>query len=411
MTVACGPVRPRGSSTICLPFREEDYHACIDDPARFRAALDHAFAQAPELFPQAFAHGYLLKDARTAKKTGLRLRRIECTATGEAFTIRPSFVLPYQVGRAHQVEHALYLRSFGVPYHALARIFGRDAKYWQRLELALGRNSLVGTTVRRAKVPAHLLADEHHQTRDGTKVYVATTVAKGCCLGAFVSASADETGLNTAYQKFAAEADNVQPGYQPKTVNLDGWAATRAAWLGLFPTLVVLRCFLHGWLSIRDRAKHLKELYWELGDKVWHAYAASTRRELVQRLRRLREWAREHLSGVVLEQVLKLCSRRREYGLFCDHRDGHRTSAMLDRVMREMNGYFTAGQHLHGSLETAEQRSRAWALLFNFSPWSAQTARRHGGCQSPAEQLNGHRYHDNWLQNLLVSASLAGFRR
>jgi hypothetical protein len=33
-----------------------------------------------------------------------------------------------------------------------------------------------------------------------------------------------------------------------------------------------------------------------------------------------------------------------------------------------------------------------------------------GGWQSPAERLNQHRYHDNWLHNLLVSASLAGYR-
>ncbi len=411
MTVASGQPRPRGSSTICLPFRTEDYDALLDDPVRFRAALDNAFRDCPERFPTAFAHGYRLKDARTSKKLGLRLRRIVCTATNEAFTIRPAFVLPYATAWTADVEKALYLRCFGVPYHALVYVFGRNPSFWYRLEISLGRNSLVGTTVRRAQMPEHLLADEHHQTRDGTKVYIATTVAKGCCLGAEVSASADEAGLSTAYQKFAAEADNVQPGYQPQTVNLDGWAATRAAWLNLFPTVAILRCFLHGWLAIRDRSKHLQETFWTLGEKVWHAYEATTRRELVQRLRRLREWAREQLSGPVLEQVLKLCSRGKEYGLFCEHRDGHRTSAMLDRVMREMNGYYENGQHLHGSQEAANQRSRAWALLFNFSPWSAQTIRRQQGCQSPAERLNGHRYQDNWLQNLLVSASLAGFRR
>jgi hypothetical protein len=411
MTVACGQQRPRGCSTICLPFRKDDYTQLVADPGRFRHALDQLYRDLPELFPKAFADGYRLKDRRRAKKNGLLLRRIVCTATGEAFTIRPSFVLPYLTADTRDADKALYLRSFGVPYHALAYVFGRNPMFWYRLELALGRNSIVGTTVRRVAVPEHLVADEHHQTRAGAKAYVATTVGKGCCLGAAVSATADEAGLTKAYQAFAAEADNVQPGYRPQTVNADGWAATRAAWRNVFPTVVVLRCFLHGWLSIRDRAKHLKETFWTLGDKVWHAYQATTRRELVQRLRRLREWARRHLSGPVLEQVLKLCSRSREYGMFCDHRDGHRTSAMLDRVMREMNGYFEAGQHLHGSEEASNQRSRAWALLHNFSPWSSQTARAQAGCQSRAERLNGHRYHDNWLENLQVSASLAGFRR
>ena len=36
--------------------------------------------------------------------------------------------------------------------------------------------------------------------------------------------------------------------------------------------IVVLRCFLHGWLNIRKRGKHLKEVFWSLSEKVWHAY-------------------------------------------------------------------------------------------------------------------------------------------
>ena len=48
--------------------------------------------------------------------------------------------------------------------------------FWYRIELALGRNSIVGTTVRQADIPKNLLADEHHQRRDGQKTNVATTV-------------------------------------------------------------------------------------------------------------------------------------------------------------------------------------------------------------------------------------------
>ena len=65
--------------------------------------------------------------------------------------------------------------------------------YWYRLEVSLGRNSIVGTTVRQGALPEHLLADEHHQTLDGDKVYIATTVAEGCCLGAAQSATARQS--------------------------------------------------------------------------------------------------------------------------------------------------------------------------------------------------------------------------
>ena len=33
----------------------------------------------------------------------------------------------------------------------------------------------------------------------------------------------------------------------------------------LFPQVAILRCFLHGWLKIRDRAKHLGDLFFDIG--------------------------------------------------------------------------------------------------------------------------------------------------
>ena len=402
--------RPRGSSTICLPIVKEVYEQVIDCPEEFRRTLDQHYQQTPELFPADFAQGYNLKDIRVSDKRGLRLRRITCQASGAAFTIRPSFVLPYMVGWTDDVDKPLFLRCFGVPFWALVHVFGKDPMYWYRLEMSLARNSIVGTTVRRVDVPEHLLADEHHQTLAGEKVYIATTVAEGCCLGASVINTADEVGLTEAYRTFQVEATNVQPTYAPQTVSVDGWKATRLAWLALFPLVVVLRCFLHGWLSIRDRCKKDKD-FKACGDKVWDAYRAPDRRTFAQRLRRLREWAVKKLKGVFLEKVLALCSRKAEYSQAYEHPQGNRTSNALDRVMKPMNCYFDGCQHFHGSLEAAQQHCRAWALLFNFAPWSPTTVKTNDGWQSPAERLNQHRYHNNWLHNLYVSASLAGFRR
>jgi hypothetical protein len=399
----------RSCSTLCLPVGKDVYRDLVADPRLFRAWLDQTFRGAPELFPEGFAHGYRLKDARASAKTGLRLRRIRLTATGRAFSVRPSFALPYLVGEADDVQGPLFLRAFGVPFWALARVFGKDPMYWYRLEVGLGRNSVVGTTLRRAAVPEHLLADEHHQTRDGAKNYIATTVGAGCCLGAALAETAGAEDLQAAYGAFQQEAQDVQPDYRPQTVSVDGWAATRQAWQALFPLAVLLRCFLHGWLNIRSRAK-LTATFAALSEKVWGAYHAPSRRSFAQRLRRLWEWSQQHVQAAwALEQVQKLCGRAAEYGLAYRHPGGHRTSNMLDRVMRAMNRYFEDGQHLHGSPAACARHCRAWALLHNFRPWSPAAARANGGWRSPAERLNKHRYHDDWLQNLLVSASLAGY--
>jgi hypothetical protein len=401
----------RSCSTICLPISNDAYRDLIDDPRRFRAWLDTAFRDCPELFPQTFAKGYRLKDTRGSAKLGLRLRRIRCPSTGVAFSIRPSFVLPYMAGWTDQVQAPLFLRCFGVPFWALARVFGRDPMYWYRLEVSLGSNSLVGTTLRRAELPEHLLADEHHQPRDGVKNYVATTVGEGCCLGAALAQTANSEDLQAADAVFQHEAHNVQPDYQPQTVSVDGWAATRQAWLALFPLVVLLRCFLHGWLNIRSRGQ-LSAAFAALSEKVWHAYHAPDRRSFAQRLRRLWEWTQgQELTAWLLEQVGKLCGRSKEYGQAYRHPGGHRTSNMLDRLMRSMNRYFEDAQHLHGSQEACARHGRAWALLHNFRPWNPATTRGNGGWRSPTERLNKHRYHEDWLQNLLVSASLGGYRR
>jgi hypothetical protein len=404
--------KPRGFSTLCLPIGKDRYQHIIGSPALFRQWLDEAFRAAPELFPAAFASGYTLKDDRVSAKRGLHLRRIHCKATGAAFSVRPCFVLPYLTAWTDDAEGPLFLRSFGVPFWALARVFGKSPSFWYRVEVGLGRNSIAGTTARCAPLPEHLLADEHHQPRNGAKNYIATTVGAGCCLGAALAQTAGADDLEVAYGVFKEEARNVRADYQPQTVNTDGWAATRQAWQALFPLVVILRCFLHGWLNIRARAKHLKELFGAVSEKVWHAYQASDRRSFAQRLRRLGEWAgREVKAAWVLEQVRKLCRRAREYGRAYAHPGGHRTSNMLDRVMRAMNRYFDSGQHLHGSEAACGRHVRAWALLHNFRPWHPAVVRANGGHDSPAVRLNQHRYHDNWLHNLLVSASLAGYRR
>ena len=51
--------------------------------------------------------------------------------------------------------------------------------------------------------------------------------------------------------------------------------------------VVVLRCFLHGWLSIRDRYEKHPQFH-TLSEKVWHAYHAEDRRTFGPRLRRRR---------------------------------------------------------------------------------------------------------------------------
>jgi len=90
----------------------------------------------------------------------------------------------------------LFLRQFGIPYWALTYVFGHNDMYWYRIENHFGRNSVVGTTVKAPEnLPKDIIADEKHSWENGDKVYIATTVANDCILGASVASNADAENL------------------------------------------------------------------------------------------------------------------------------------------------------------------------------------------------------------------------
>ena len=405
---------PRGHKTICVPLGESEYIEILDFPKLYRECLDDFYAKHPELFPEAMDEGYRLHDKlpESQKLPGVRLRRIQLKANNEVYTIRPSFVLPYMTGYTDEVENGLLLLNFGVPYWLVSHVCGRDDMYWQRLEVSFGRNSLVGTTVRSSdKLPKDLVPDEKHTSINGQKTYIPTTVGGECVLGAAMSPSAGEKDLIQGYGQFRTETLNVDPDYQPDTVNTDGWRATINAWQTLFPAATMILCFLHSFIKIRNCGKRLGATYFELCTKVWEVYHCATEAEFHPKMADLAVWACEHLpDGPALNAVIKLCLKYESFAMAYSSPSAHRTSNMVDRHMRAMDRYLFAGHFFHGHLMTAEYRIRAWALIYNFRPFCPRSQPYKDNFQSRTHRLNGFVYHPNWLHNLLISSSLAGFR-
>ena len=406
--------RHNGYKTIRFPIDETQYGDFLHDCTFARTYIDQCVAAHREVFPDQIEGGYVFNGfTEVSAKLGLRQRRILIKATGEVFTLAPAFVLSYMRGKTETVDPVLFLMRFHVPYWALAYVFGRTEMYWYRLQCSLGRLSVVGTTVAQPEsLPRDLVADEKHTRLAGEKAYVAMTAGAECILGASLATEATEPALKAAYGIFAEEAKALDADYTPETVNTDGWKATQKAWKDLFPGVVVILCFLHAFLKIRDRAtKKCKEAFDKTSDKVWSAYRAETKRQFAQRLRRLREWAEAKLDDSPMKQhVLALCAKRSGFIKSYDHAMAHRTSNLIDRLMKFMDRAFFMGQYFHGTEASAELRVRSLALLWNFCPSSPQTVKKHNGQLSPAERLNSKRYADNWLENLLISGSMNGYR-
>jgi hypothetical protein len=312
-------------------------------------------------------------------------------------------------GYTDDVEKGLFLRRFGVPFWGLSYVCGRDDSYWYRLVSHFGRYDIVQTTVKDAdKLPEHLLADEKHVRFNGEKAYIATTVADDCVLGASMSMTADTVGLTEAYGQFKEEAQRLQPDYEPKTVNTDGWTPTQNAWQALFPSVVAIECFLHAYIKIRSRCKkRFKAVFHEISQRVWDVYHASDPDTFLKQAKALKQWAWQTVSGTALETIEKLCAKADRFLLAFDHPEAYRTSNMLDRHMDPMARWLFCAHFFHGHLNSAEQQARAWALLHNFWPYCPR-AKVSELYISPAHKLNGFVYHSNWLHNLLVSTSLAG---
>lgn len=393
----------------------------VSDQEAYRAFLDDCIRRHPELFPASICRGYKLHGfcEESAKMPDVRIRRIclhERDEDGrvQVFQVVPSFVLPYLTGMVEDVEKPLFLHvKFGVPFWALTKVFGKDDSYWYRVSQQLGRPSLVGTSVKQVdKLPEHLLADEKHTRILRNKAYVACTVAEECVLGASISLSASEKGLAEAYSDFKEEARDLDPDYQPETVNTDGWFATQAAWQALFPGIIVILCFLHAFLKIRDRAKRLITIFPEVAQKVWDAYHQTNANVFIDKVTVLQLWAehnRKQLNQTALDAVDKLCRNAYRFSAAYNHPGCRRTSNMLDRHLDALDRYLYGIKYFHGYLASAELSIRRWALAHNFMPFCprAEPSKRF---ISPAHRLNGFIYRERWLENLFVSASTGGRR-
>jgi len=410
ITVAHPPTK--GYRTIRVPLAEHEYERFLSDRTYAKARLQEIYEDSPALFPEAFPWGYALYGFTDSSwKQQLRCRRLRLDATQEVFTVAPAFVMPYRSGRVDAVEKALFLMRFHVPCWAIAYVFGRDAMYWYRLHQGLGRFSIVGTTVKTAQhLPTDLVADEKHSWLKGQRVSIATTVGRDCILGASVAPSASQPDLKQAYGVFAHEAQALDVDYAPHTVNTDGWQATQGAWRTLFPNITLILCFLHAFLKIRDRAtKALGAVFAQGQERVREAYHAPSKRAFSQRLRRLKVWAETALPDSAMKtHTLDLCAKRAQFSRSYDYCYAHRTSNMVDRLMKFLDRACFNGQYFHGTIEAAERRVRALALLWNFCPSSPDTVKKYHGQKCPAQRLNGKRYAENWLENLLASGSMNG---
>jgi hypothetical protein len=174
---------------------------------------------------------------------------------------------------------------------------------------------------------------------------------------------------------------------------MDSWKATRKAWKTLFPAIVIICCFLHVFIKIRDRAKKkYRDIYENVASKLWECYRAESKMSFSQRIRRLVEWCEDNdVPPVIVDPIKKLRKNIAVYRVAYDHPKAHRTSNMVDRLMQRMDRHLYSTQYFHGSMDAAQLSIRGWTLINNFAPYNPRTVKILNGYKSPAERLNQFR--------------------
>ena len=141
--------RTAGDKTICLPIAAGiNYEQLVQDTPAFRTYLDQQISEHPELFPQGIEQGDCFHGFVVSGRMGVTTRRIRLKQNRDSYQVRPDTVMPYMIGTTEAVEKGLYLRRYGVPYEGIAHVLGGSAMHWYRATQALGRPSIVGSTVK-----------------------------------------------------------------------------------------------------------------------------------------------------------------------------------------------------------------------------------------------------------------------
>lgn len=406
----------RGFDAIVIPFQGQDhYREVVDDLDALRALIDLHFTTHPEAFPPSFSGGYTFHDVRKSTRLQVRIRRLKLKSDGRVVLLRPSCILPYCVAWTHQMQAALTLHLSGESFDAIEQALDLKCKTIERAQSRLGTLCLVGTTLKSAeKLPEHLVSDEKHTRLKGKRVYLATTVALGCILGAEVVQSASRLALRHAYGVFAKEALALAPDYTPRSVCLDGWRATHQAWLHWFPNISIILCFLHSALALKNLCmKRWGEFQDQLIHKLWEVYHAESKASFSQRLRRLAEWVEQEApctqSGdQVRLKMARVLDKKDMFTAAYAHEQSARTSNQVDRLMNQQDKNLYAQKYYHGTLKGAVRVARAQGLIWNFHEYGPRSKRRNPEKHSAFEQANGFVYHTKWLHNLYCAASCSG---
>jgi len=246
----------------------------------------------------------------------------------------------YMSGKTTESWFALLLIFYGVPLWIIVLGFKKNEQFWYRQFTYFGRFDIVGTSVKQAhKLPQNIAVDEKFTWLRAKLVYVAMLVGMNCLLGICLSQRSDEVSLEEAYGEFKTEATEINRDYQVISVVTDGWKATSNAIKKLFCESIIILCFLHSVIKIRNVAQK-EPCKKELFNKIWEIYRQENPKDFVTKMDELKQCSSVHIQKPsVIEQLDKMQQKTEFFTKAYQQKNALTTSNSIDRPMRMLDRF------------------------------------------------------------------------
>ena len=286
--------------------------------------------------------------------------------------------------------------------------FGRSEMYWYRVVERLGRNSLVGTTVRDpARVARSIWRRTSITPLGRPRAYIPTTVGGGCILGVVLTAAADDVHLRRPTACSPPRRGTSTPGTPPRRSTLDGWGRRRGTRVQLAVPYRSRWCsvFCTGSSRSATAAARPANCTAGCGDVVpcRHRGGVPTPDGRVSAVVRTQTWTAS------VREMLRSCGTKDGIlrgGLFPSGMPSHEQRGGPSDEPAVPADVCRPGPARPSRLVRVTAAGLGVAVELPPHALGATTPTH----DSPAHRLNGKRYHEHWLHNLMASTSLMGFR-
>lgn len=342
-------------------------------------------------------------------KCGITIWRIQCKECGAVFTVMPSILIRYFRHRADRVKNALIAYHGGLSFENCSICFDISGMSLYRFICSLGKYPLSHVLYESGlQLPENIWADEKHSKCKGQKGYIPLVSSGHTTWHIDYVESVDDETLHQSYQQFAQETRQIDPDYEPKTINHDGFQSTINALKRCFSGASFLLCWLHAFKSLARLLKILPE------DVVF---------QITANLRQILK--RSHSVG--LRSVLSLRSSLSQFywryvavlvpaNLFdplknwIDSRRATFSESMkypvplsygypIDHICNHLDRKLFMMKHFHHPDADRVSFLKGFALIHNFIPYQrfARNARK-----CPAEVDGAILPHPDWFVSLLI---------